>query len=285
MGSLSLLRLFALSRPRFWLYELGTFAIGVVVALSAYHTTNWWLVGAFAVYFWFPANLLIYGINDVYDYETDLRNPKKQGYEDVLAPALHGPVLRAVLYTSAPFVVLALFTASSEALVAFLLFLGCAVFYSMPPVRAKARPVLDSLFSAGHYVATGVFGYYLAGGSGDVLLPVVAGMLWAMAMHAYSAVPDIAADTEAGVPTIATTLGAYRTLIVCFLAYAAAGFIAYLYLDIWSLLLTVPYLVLMVRSFWCDEVSLLRVYRYFPYLNALVGMIIFLLVLGGKLVG
>jgi len=283
MSSLSLLRLIALSRPRFWLYELGTFALGVLMALSAYHETSWWLVGLFALYFWFPANLLIYGINDVYDYETDRRNPKKQGYEDVLAPELHSPVLRAVFLTSLPFVVVAILLVPASALVAFLVFLGCAVFYSMPPLRAKARPVLDSLFSAGHYVATGVFGYYLAGGSGDILLPVVAGMLWAMAMHAYSAVPDIAADTEAGVPTIATFLGGTRTVIVCFLAYAAAGFIGYLYLDLWALVLTAPYLVLMIRSLWCEESALLRVYRYFPYLNALVGMVIFLLILSSKL--
>lgn len=284
MFGLPLARAFTLSRPRFWLYELGTFALGVVMALSAYHDTNWYLVGLFALYFLFPANLLIYGINDVYDYETDLRNPKKQGYEDVLAPALHAPVLRTVLWTSVPFVVVAL-ALSKAALLAFMAFLFFAIYYSMPPVRAKARPVLDSLFSAGHYVATGVFGYFVAGASGDVLLPVVAGMLWAMAMHAYSAVPDIQADSEAGVPTIATFLGAHRTIIICLLAYAAAGLIGYLYLDLWAVLLTLPYLVLMVRSLSCDDVALLRLYTYFPYLNALVGMVIFLLVLSSKVYG
>jgi 4-hydroxybenzoate polyprenyltransferase len=284
MFGLPLARAFTLSRPRFWLYELGTFALGVIMALSIYHDTNWWLVGFFALYFLFPANLLIYGINDVYDYETDLRNPKKQGYEDVLAPALHTPVLRLVLWTSVPFVLVAL-VLSKAALLAFMAFLFFAIYYSMPPVRAKARPVFDSLFSAGHYVATGVFGYFVAGASGDVLLPVVAGMLWAMAMHAYSAVPDIKADSEAGVPTIATFLGARRTIMVCLLAYAAAGLIGYLYLDWWALLLSLPYLVLMVRSLWCDEVALLRLYTYFPYLNALVGMVIFLLILSDKLYG
>lgn len=284
MFGLPLARAFSLSRPRFWLYELGTFALGVIMALSAYHDTNWWLVGLFAVYFLFPANLLIYGINDVYDYETDMRNPKKQGYEDVLAPALHGPVLRAVLWTSVPFAVVALFL-SKAALLAFMAFLFFAIYYSMPPVRAKARPIFDSFFSAGHYVATGVFGYFVAGASGDVLLPVVAGMLWAMAMHAYSAVPDIQADTEAGVPTVATLLGGKRTIIVCLLSYVASGLIGYLYLDLWALLLMLPYVVMMVRSLSADEVMLLRLYTYFPYLNALTGMVIFLLVLSDKLYG
>jgi 4-hydroxybenzoate polyprenyltransferase len=31
----------------------------------------------FGLYFLIPANIRIYGINDIYDYETDKLNPKK----------------------------------------------------------------------------------------------------------------------------------------------------------------------------------------------------------------
>jgi len=37
-----------------------------------------------------------------------------------------------------------------------------------------------------------------SGGEGALWLPIIAGMSWAVAMHAYSAVPDIWADREAG---------------------------------------------------------------------------------------
>lgn len=278
MSVLTLKRAVSLSRPRFWMYELGTFALGVLMALSATTPTQWWLVGLFAVYFLFPANFLIYGINDVYDYETDIRNPKKTGYEDVLNPALHRPVLRAIFFSTLPFIVAALFV-SKAALVAFVAFLFFAICYSMPPVRAKARPVLDSFFSAGHYVATGVFGYFLAGEVGDVLLPVVAGMLWAMAMHAYSAVPDIAADSKAGLSTIATMLGQERTVVVCAFAYLGAGLIAYLYFGLVALALAVPYLIMMGYSLRADDVRLMQLYTYFPRINSLMGMLVTLLVL------
>jgi hypothetical protein len=46
-------------------------------------------------------------------------------------------------------------------IISFLAFLFFSSQYSAIPIRAKARPIMDSLFSAGHYVATAVFGYYL----------------------------------------------------------------------------------------------------------------------------
>lgn len=269
-----------ISRPRFWLYEVGTFAIGVCAALPFGSEVSLALIAVYAVYFLFPANLLIYGINDVYDYETDIRNPKKTGYEDVLAPALHRPVLLAVAATSALFVAYAFFL-PLPALVAFMAFVFFAVFYSAPPIRAKARPVFDSVFSAGHYVATGVFGYYLAGGTADVWLPIAGGMLWAMAMHAYSAVPDITADAEAGLRTIATLLGGRATIVLCAVAYAFSGVVGALYLGISPLLLAVPYLYMMWRSYTASPEQLLRLYAYFPYLNAVTGMLVTLLILFG----
>ena len=39
------------------------------------------LFRSFVVYFLIPANILIYGINDIFDYDTDKLNPKKGTYE------------------------------------------------------------------------------------------------------------------------------------------------------------------------------------------------------------
>lgn len=35
----------------------------------------------YLLYFLFPANLLVYGVNDIADEDTDILNAKKQGYE------------------------------------------------------------------------------------------------------------------------------------------------------------------------------------------------------------
>ena len=154
-------RLLRLSRPRFWLYEAGTFAVGAAAAIAQGGASWDWMLPVWFLYFLIPANVLIYGVNDVFDYETDRRNPKKAGYEGLLEPQDH----RAVLWSGALGTLIflpALLWAPAFALVPFAVFLFCATFYSAPPVRAKARPLLDMTFSAGHYVATGGRVLYLA---------------------------------------------------------------------------------------------------------------------------
>jgi 4-hydroxybenzoate polyprenyltransferase len=171
------LRTIRLSRPRFWIYELGTYALGVCAGLSVGGNTSFVYIAIYGFFFLFPANLLIYGINDVFDYETDKLNPKKTGYEDLLEPSLHGVVYRNIFLSSVAFIVVGFFI-PIYAFIALLFFYFFAFFYSAPPIRAKARPFFDSFFSAGHYVVTGVFGYYLTGASGSVALGVFAGMCW-----------------------------------------------------------------------------------------------------------
>lgn len=46
-------------------------------------------------------------------------------------------------------------------IIAFLAFLFFAGQYSAKPIRAKGRPGRDSFFSAGHYIATAAFGFFL----------------------------------------------------------------------------------------------------------------------------
>lgn len=266
-------RLITLSRPHFWLYEFGTFLLGVVIGATQTSEvftlqTVWW-----GLYFLIPANLLIYGINDVYDYETDMRNPKKVSYESVLPKELHKKVLLAVGLTSVPFILLV--PENSNALVALFGFFFFATFYSAPPIRAKAKPLIDSVFSAGHYVATGVFGYFLI--AGEVAWPwqyIVAGMAWAMAMHAYSAVPDIQADRDAGLKTTAILFGHKNTIWYCLVLYALAVTLTFSALGIISVILFVPYAIILLRSLSAVDESLLKLYAYFPYLNALVGMVL-----------
>lgn len=272
-------RLISISRPRFWLYEAGTFAVGAVAAIAQSNGEWSWVLPLWFLFFLIPANILIYGVNDVFDYETDKRNPKKQGYESVLEPSQHLVVLRAALGGVIPFILLLPF-APVSAYIPFAIFLFCAVFYSAPPIRAKARPVLDSLFSAGHYVATGWFAFAVAGGSGVPVAALVAGMAWAIAMHAYSAVPDIKADEESGLGTIATLLRARPTIILCIVLYALATYIAAQMLTPWVTLFGLAYIALMISSLEVteNEKALMRLYRIFPYLNAGVGAIIWWLI-------
>lgn len=263
-----------ISRPRFWLYEGATFAlIGALAGATNtafLHNPIFWI---FALYFLIPANILIYGINDIFDYETDKLNPKKGTYEALVAPDRHKKVWIWILATNIPFL---FFVPHTPALlISFCVFIFCASFYSAKPIRAKARPIIDSLFSAGHYIATGIFGYYLAGGTHFPVYGFIAGMLWATAMHAYSAVPDIDADKQAGLKTIAILIGKKPTILLCWLLYVLSAVLVFQYIPIVASIGAVVFSYFMYRSYKSNtDEELFKLYTYFPLINSGIGMLV-----------
>lgn len=270
---MNLKQILNISRPRFWLYEMGTYFIGVLVATNFLGDFLRPEILIFGFFFLIPANILIYGVNDIFDYETDKLNPKKVEYEALLVPEKHKSVWVWVLATNIPFVIYA-FSLSAKTGIYLLIFYFFAFFYSATPIRAKIRPFFDSLFSAGHYIFTGVFGYFLAGGEGFPLVGFIAGVLWAMAMHAYSAVPDIKADTDAGLRTIATWLGRDTTIIMCLIFYIASAALFSTLVGVFPLLAVLVYVGLMIWSLKeKDDSKLFKIYTYFPWVNFVTPMV------------
>jgi 4-hydroxybenzoate polyprenyltransferase len=263
-----------ISRPRFWLYEAATFglvgAVGAMQGLSFFTQWHYWI---FAFYFLIPANILIYGVNDMFDYETDKLNPKKGTYEELVTPEKNRMLWVWIGLTNIPF--LFFVPSARETMLSFIIFLFFAFFYSAPPIRAKARPVIDSLFSAGHYVATGVFGYYLAGGIGFPVIGVIAGVSWAVAMHAYSAVPDIQADIAAKLKTIAIIIGAKRTIYFCWFLYVLAAYLVFESIPFASIAGLITFSYFMWRSSQArSDAALFKIYTYFPLINTSVGALV-----------
>jgi 4-hydroxybenzoate polyprenyltransferase len=272
---MTLQRIISISRPRFWIYEFGTFAFGAIAAFSSFSNLLNIQTIIFGFYFLIPANILIYGINDIFDYETDKLNPKKVEYEELLEPKDQKKVWWWIILTNFPFIIAAL-SLETPAMISFFAFIFFASFYSAKPIRAKARPFLDALFSACHYIATGVFGYYLLGGESFPTLGFIAGILWAVAMHAYSAVPDIKADEDAKLQTIATVLREKGTLILCLTLYGISAYLGSTVLGIGVLLYGLVYISLMIISL--KKVGpggsgLFKIYTYFPYINLVAGAV------------
>lgn len=274
------------------MYEIGPYIIGIAAAVGL--SGSVWLslpILAFFLFFAYPANIYIYGINDIYDYETDRLNPKKVEYESLVMPDEHRGLFKHIALMCAPFIIYAAFLCktgalSVPALTALIAFFFFAGFYSADPIRAKARPFFDSVFSAGHYVATAVFGYLLALGISGVtpswqalLACAAAGMCWSISMHAYSAVPDIKADSDAKLQTIATKLGAKMTIALCAILYAASGILSFPYLGPISLVLSIAYVFVMYASYGVPDDKLFSIYKKFPTMNTIVGGILFFIVL------
>ena len=290
---MKLSRVLRISRPRFWIYELGPYMIGILWAMlvtqQSRTSLNIVVILLFALYFLIPANIWIYWINDIYDYETDKLNPKKlEWYEALVTPKEQKSLWKWILLTTIPFILILsyqqfqLWTINYSLLTAFFAFLFFSGQYSAKPIRAKARPILDSFFSAWHYITTAVFGYLLVNPTWDInRYYVIAGMARAMAMHAFSAVPDIQADKDAKLATFATLLWWKATIRVCFGLYLLASILSYSFLWRVSIILGVVYCWLMIwgATLYGDEKKVFALYKWFPWINTISGMVLFFVVL------
>ncbi len=266
--------LFWMSRPRFWLYLAGPVVVGVVYAAgSSAEFFSLPAVLAF-LYFLVPANVFLYGVNDIYDADVDEYNPKKDEEG------------REVRYSGDALVVMVVYlaTATGVFLVPFLPITGLYALagfyalgtqYSAPPLRFKTTPVFDSL-SNGLYVLPGVVAYTAVAGQFPPVFAVVGGWLWTMAMHTFSAIPDIEPDREAGIRTTATVLGERGAMVYCGACWLAAAVVmALLHPFLGAVFAGYPLFVGTIRAL---DVDVDRAYWWFPVVNTLAGMV---LTLGG----
>lgn len=270
------------SRPLSWVNTAYPFAAAYLLAGGR---VDWRLVVG-TLFFLVPYNAAMYGTNDVFDYESDLRNPRKGGVEGtVLEPSRHRPVLWLAWGSCVPFAVLLVVGGSPASWVV----LGGSLFavaaYSVPVLRFKERPVLDSLTSSTHFVSPAVYGLALAGGSAALGTPLAlaalgAFFLWGAASHAFGAVQDIVPDREARIASIATLFGARRTVLIAVVGYIAAAALLVLGADgpaRWAGLLALPY-ALSAAPFGgiadADSGRTRAGWRRFLWLNYLTGFVL-----------
>jgi 4-hydroxybenzoate polyprenyltransferase len=214
--------LFLTSRPLSWVNTAFPFAAAYVLTTREVDAAL--IVGT--VFFLVPYNLAMYGINDVFDYQSDLRNPRKGGVEGALLdPRWHRLVLVLSGILALPFVVYLVAVGSWPSWLALAVSLFAVVAYSAAGLRFKERPFLDSVTSSTHFVSPAVYGLLLAGATFTpaLLALLVAFFLWGAASHAFGAVQDVVADREGGIASIATVIGARRTVRLAVVLYLLAG--------------------------------------------------------------
>lgn len=219
----SIKQLFLASRPISWVNTAYPFAAGYIVISGA---IDWlWLVGT--IFFLIPYNLLMYGINDIYDYESDIRNPRKDSIEGaLLKKSMHKTVLWSAILLTMPFVAVLVLMGQTIASCLTLLFVVFMAFaYSAPPLRLKERPFFDSITSSVHFVGPLLYALVLVGGLSAAWPYVIAFFLWGVASHAFGAVQDISSDRIAGIGSIAVKLGARATVRFALLCYLAAAIV------------------------------------------------------------
>jgi len=215
-------QLFIASRPVSWINTAYPFAAAYLLTTRQIDFTL--VIGT--LFFLIPYNLAMYGINDVFDYESDLRNPRKGGtHGAVLDRRMHRITLWAAALSCVPFVLYLAVVGSPASWLVLAASLFFVVFYSAPPLRLKEVPFADSVTSSIHFFSPAVYGLVLAGAvwTWQLGAVIVAFALWGVASHAFGAVQDVVADREAGISSIATARGARWTVWFSLVCYAAAG--------------------------------------------------------------
>lgn len=271
-------QLLASSRPLSWINTAYPFAAAYLLAGGRVDAPL--VIGT--LFFLVPYNLLMYGVNDVFDHESDLRNPRKGGVEGiVLDQRWHAVTLWSAGLLALPFVVALLAWGGLTSAVVLVIVLVAVVGYSAPGLRLKERPVLDSITSSTHFMGPAAFGLALTGAPVGVTAAasLAAFFLWGMASHAFGAVQDVQPDRAAGIGSIATVIGAAATVRVSIGLYGAAGLVMLLagWPAMLAGLLVLPYLL----STWPfrslpDEHAVLanRGWRRFLWLNLLTGFLL-----------
>ena len=212
------------SRPGLWLTAIAFYMLPLGQR-AVFHSLAFWLG---AVYVSFPMGLLLYGWNDIVDYEADRLNPRKGTFlfgARGTREQLRRLPLRIAL-VQLPFVVAITMLGGTKMLLCFTGMMAAAALYNWPRYGFKARPPLEILNQAGY-----LFVFLLSSWINDApLLPwatLLFGALFAMHSHVFGEVMDLEPDRAAGRRTTATVIGRVPAkLLMTVLMLAEAGLVA-----------------------------------------------------------
>ena len=218
--------LIQVSRPLGWLIAPLVFLLG----LTAFGVPLTLLPIVQLVLLSIPYCILLYGINDIYDYEADKLNPRKPARDSIEMETEIFPMVRKLsLLVAVLLLGSAVFTLNPTNIFAMCVLVFFSYFYSAPPLRFKQWPPLDS-------VSNGILYFYapvLLGASfGATLfdLPTQVYFITAgvMGIHSFSTIMDYSADQLVGERTLATVFGkrvaSVFTAIIFVIAYLFSGF-------------------------------------------------------------
>ncbi len=156
-----------------------------------------------------PMNLVGCGLNDIYDFESDRLSNRRQRIWGTVVGPWDRSLVRGAVVAIMPLVVLgALLTRNADNVVATICLLLLAWGYSVPPVRLKERPPLDSIANGlGFFYLPFVMGYSLGAEPREMPLKYYLLALAVCGVHALAAAADYDADREAGHRTLAVAYG------------------------------------------------------------------------------
>lgn len=200
-----IIRMAKVSRPVFWLIAPSAYLFGVFA--SGHQMDPIVLFQAFLLSF--PLGIYVFGINDLFDIESDQANERRKGeiWGARIVEGDRGWIMAASVMVIAALVASAIWTLNLIHIAAVLLFLPFPFLYSSPPIRLKSRPLLDSLSNATYTYAPFAMGFSLGGTTGFLDPNMILFALVFSAAHAIGTIMDLDGDRKAGIRTFAAVYG------------------------------------------------------------------------------
>ncbi|MFT3838401.1 MAG: UbiA family prenyltransferase [Myxococcaceae bacterium] len=192
------------SRPGFWPTHLWFY----LLPFGRREMFGSWEFFLGCVYVCFPLGLLAYGFNDLFDAETDRKNPRKDSW--IFGACLNDEQLKRLPWwiaaSQVPFLALFVIAGGPKMLLWFAALVGSNALYNAPPFSFKNRPVLDLLNQTG-YLLVFVLGAWLCSVPQLSWPAMTFSALFAMHCHLFGQLMDIDADLAAGRRTTASVIG------------------------------------------------------------------------------
>lgn len=161
----------------------------------------------------FLAPILVFGVNDVFDFESDKNNPRKKQiwFGETLQKEDHKFIIKAAIVVSFALILSSLFTLSWINLIFMALGISISWFYSTPLLRLKDKAFGDVFSNI--FGLLSIAGLGISFGSLEIFLSVVPleriiGICLALFMASLLAgLADYEADLKAGTSTTAIFFG------------------------------------------------------------------------------
>ncbi len=156
-----------------------------------------------------PLAILIFGNNNVWDYESDRQNPRKNRglLGDVLDKKHHAFVNRLSFASAILLLASSLLTLNLQNLFLMACIVFLSYFYSAEPIRLKTKPPLDSLSNGLGFLLLFLIGYSYGSSIFTVPLKWVAYSFCICGFHSFSTALDYGPDKKAGHNTFAVRFG------------------------------------------------------------------------------
>jgi lycopene elongase/hydratase (dihydrobisanhydrobacterioruberin-forming) len=213
---MDLKRVILTSRPAMWAWPALIFLVGI----GDFSNLSTLAVIELAL-FTFPLNYYLYGVNDLYDSESDRLNPRKDGVQGIVPSDSEMSFLKKTTWIApAIFLLVALVTRNPEHIGFSVFFIFLCFAYSHRLIRLKEIPLIDSLTSALIYCLPGIIAYSLHAPVSSFPLEALLILLPYMGIHSLTTLLDEDEDAKVGMTTIGVVFGRNGTAIFSLLAFA-----------------------------------------------------------------